>query len=367
MRFISASLGLLNAICASLAWLQPRVKKIKNWPRFQAWQIRRRRKFEYRHRISIYKKRLKFGAKHGHQSVKSARRKDLVPRETILAPKIFSLLKNADEFVTFLRVVDQKLRTRHVFVDMSAITDLTAEAVAVFIAVIKSIKHQNVKIGGSVPDSKVLAEKLEAFGFYDQVHRPISAISKHSGGHGTILHRESQFQLERDDTVQSEIASKMVDFARVALPGDQHKGVYTMFLEATTNTVEHASPVSGHSMTWVAGAYYDKERNVMSFTVIDRGVGILSSVKFQRALSALWGRVAWNSGEKLRQLLLGKMRSRTMEPHRGLGLPGAFTAFRAGRITDLAIICNRGFAHASKDRYTELTSAFDGTIIYWEA
>jgi hypothetical protein len=339
------------------------VKKIKNWRKYQTWQATRRRKYLWRHRISVYKLKLRRGSALGIQLAKSARRKDRLETATIKAPSKFSLLENPTETLEFLRDVGRKLRTRHLFVDMSRITMLTAEAVAAFVAVMKSLKHENVRITGNLPASPLLAIKLEDFGFYDQVTRRGSTSS--TAQHGTIVVK-NQFWIAKDDIVQSETAGRMVDFARKLRPGGLHKGVFTLFMEATTNTVEHASNTQ-RSTRWVGGAYFDKDRDVVSFTVIDRGVGILNSVKFQRDLGALWGRVAWDSGEKLRQLLLGKMRSRTKEPHRGLGLPGAFLAFKAGRITDLAIISNRGFAHARTDRYTELEVGFDGTIIYWEA
>ena len=340
------------------------MKKIKDWNKYQSWQATRRRKYLQRHRTSLYKLKLKRGDTQGIQLTKSARRKDHIATETIKAPARFSLLANPAEILEFLRDLDQKLRTRHLFIDMSGITMLTAEAVAVFVAVMHSLRHENVRISGNVPSSSVLARKLEDFGFYDHVKRrgSISAVSTH----GTILLNRDQFQIAKDDTVQSEIAGKMVDFARQMFPQGLHKGVFTLFMEATTNTVEHGSN-SDRPTRWVAGAYFDTDRNIMSFTVIDRGVGILNSVKFQRDLGALWGRVAWDAGEKLRQLLLGNMRSRTKEPHRGLGLPGAFQAFKAGRITDLAIISNRGFAHARANEFTELDIGFDGTIVYWEA
>ena len=312
----------------------------------------------------MYKLKLKRGSTQGVQLAKSAKRKDRIETETIKAPANFSLLDNPTEILEFLRDVDHKLRTRHLFIDMSGITTLTAEAVAAFVAVMKSLRHENVRISGNVPSSSQLATKLEDFGFYDHVKRPRSTPV--ASQHGTILLNRNQFKIAKDDTVQSEIAGKMVDFARQIFPQGLHKGVFTLFMEATTNTVEHGSNTN-RPTRWVAGAYFDKDRNVMSFTVIDRGVGILNSVKFQRDLSALWGRVAWDAGEKLRQLLLGKMRSRTKEPHRGLGLPGAFQAFKAGRISDLAIIGNRGFAHARTGQFAELAVGFDGTIVYWEA
>jgi hypothetical protein len=157
----------------------------------------------------------------------------------------------------------------------------------------------------------------------------------------------------------------MVDFARKIFPGELHKSVFTIFMEATINTIEHASNTN-QRILWVAGAYFDEGKDVICYTVIDQGVGILNSVRFRKDLGALWGRVTWNAGEKLRQLLLGKMRSRTSEPHRGKGLPGAYEALKDNRIEDLAIITNTGFAHAGADRFLEVDGGFDGTIIYWE-
>ncbi len=248
---------------------------------------------------------------------------------------------------------------------MKGVKRLTAEAVAAFVAVMKSESHENVRIGGNLPSDATVARKLDDFGFYDLVNRRWGSVGS-AGQRGKLMLKKTQFKIAKDDLVQAEIAGKMVDFAREVFPDSLHKGVYTMFMEATTNTVEHASGTKKPTQ-WIAGAYYDNERNVMSFTVIDRGVGILNSVKFVRAISSLWGRVTWDAGEKLRQLCHGKMRSSTEEAHRGLGIPGAFAAFQAQRIADLAIICNHGFAHVKENRFLELESSFDGTIIYWEA
>jgi anti-sigma regulatory factor (Ser/Thr protein kinase) len=281
---------------------------------------------------------------------------------TITAPAVFSLIENPQGVLRFLKEVDQKLRTRHVFFDMRGITSLTAEAVAAFIGVIKSSRHHNVSTRGNIPKISALADKLAAFGFYDHVNSTTltgavrGTISLHTGA--------GEYVLREKHEVRSETAGELVDFARRIFPASLHKGVFTMLIETTTNTIEHASKTSA-PVPWIAGAYFDEERKVLSFTVIDRGVGILGSVKFQKNLKSIWGMVSWDAGEKLRQLLLGKMRSQTQQAHRGKGLPGAFLALQAGRIADLAIISNDGFAHPKTGRYLE-TPGFDGTIVYWE-
>ena len=158
---------------------------------------------------------------------------------------------------------------------MSGITALTAEAVAAFVAVFKSVRHQNVKIGGNHPASPPLAEKLADFGFYEHVQSSKSSPAKR----GAMRIGGNEHLVRQSEKVRATNAAEMVDFARKIFPETLHKGVFTMFMEATTNTVEHASN-TGQPTRWVAGAYFDEERKVISFTVIDRGVGILNSVKF---------------------------------------------------------------------------------------
>ena len=145
------------------------VKKIRNRGKYETWQAARRLKYLLRRRASHYKRSLKRGGAHGVQTFKSAKRKDWLPIVTLIAPQNFSLLNNPREILAFLREFDQKLRTRHVAVDMSRIETLTAETVAVFVAVLKGVKHKNVKIRGNQPSSPELGEKLAKFGFYEHV------------------------------------------------------------------------------------------------------------------------------------------------------------------------------------------------------
>jgi anti-sigma regulatory factor (Ser/Thr protein kinase) len=309
----------------------------------------------------MYKRRLNNAERAGVQLPKSSRRKDKLPVVTIRPPAVFSIIENPEQTLAFLEELGQTLRTRHVFVDISGVTGLTPEAVAAFVAIFMSSKLHNMRIAGNHPKSEVLADKLRAFGFYDHVRS--SKSTPFGTGNIRITNYRSLVRFKRE--VNTEIAAEMVDFARSTFPTGLHKSVYTMFMEATTNTVEHASN-SNLPTLWVAGAYHDADRKVISFTVIDSGVGILNSVKFNRDLRSLWGRVSWDSGEKLRQLCLGKMRSRMQEVHRGRGLPGAYEAAQAARIADLVIITNRGFAHVKLGKYLETKQAFNGTIIYWE-
>jgi hypothetical protein len=47
-------------------------------------------------------------------------------------------------------------------------------------------------------------------------------------------------------------------------------------------------------------------------------------------------------------------------------LPSAYEAWKNGRVKNLVIIANNGYANAKKQEFRELSVAFDGTIVYWE-
>jgi hypothetical protein len=68
----------------------------------------------------------------------------------------------------------------------------------------------------------------------------------------------------------------------------------------------------------------------------------------------------------LRDILEGKIESRTGIPYRGKGLPAIYKAFLSGRISKLVIIANDVYANVADGDYRKMGTELGGTLLYWE-
>jgi predicted alpha/beta hydrolase family esterase len=156
-------------------------------------------------------------------------------------------------------------------------------------------------------------------------------------------------------------------FAMKQISGEErkHGPSYALLMETMGNTFDHASPNTMDKQQWWAAVYHDVINRRACFTFVDHGVGILRSYRFLQRMKH-WPGVFTDNGEKLRSLLLGQIPSRTKDKHRGRGLPKAYETWQAGRIKNLVVIANDAYANAEKQEFKQLSTSFDGTIIYWE-
>ena len=170
--------------------------------------------------------------------------------------------------------------------------------------------------------------------------------------------------------VDTESVQSLIAFGMNQLKLDEkHSPSYRMFCEAISNTYQHADRSHSGTKRWWAHAYYDADRDVVCFTSIDVGVGIVKSLERGQRLAELQKMriMGFSQVERLKMLLEGvTIPSRTGEPHRGRGLPSMRTECERGRIKNLVIATNGALARVSTDEHESLECEFPGTIVYWE-
>ena len=173
---------------------------------------------------------------------------------------------------------------------------------------------------GNEPKNPKLSDKFRDSGIYGSQFIRFSdgAIRK---AHGTIYRKSS-------DEVKGKIASALIEFATEKVFGEarKQKGVYTSLIECMNNTVNHATAPDTTKEVWWATVYFDADKRTAFFNFLDNGVGILESLrlKWQDSLLRLTG--LKDNAAIMREVLNGKMSSRTGLSYRGKGLPEIYNS-----------------------------------------
>lgn len=330
------------------------MKKLWKTQKFRLFQKRRQRRAEpARRRKDLRQTTLRLERR-------ERRKKNRKPKIDIIAPTRFSLVRDPETTLKFLKEIKEKSLKWNLFIRLRDVVLIDPEAVAAFVAVMEST--ENTYVGGDQPLEQVCRRRLHDFGFFERV-RGISPMSDSKG----------KIRMEHSgQKVEGKIAGEIMGFGMQKLGRDdlKHGPTYNILIESMANTFQHAGRTSGWK-TWWAAVYYDEREQKACFTVVDVGVGILDSPTLKQRVafgkskghfSGLWT----TQGEKLRDLLEGKIPSRTGERHRGRGLPSMYTAYKSGRISNLLVVSNRAFADAASGVFKQLRHDFRGTIIYWE-
>lgn len=306
-------------------------------------------------------KRRRHRARFIHKAQKPIERRTF---QTLVAPSEFSMIRNSDETISFLNRIRFYAGKYNLILDLSAVERLTADAVAALVATLAPFARQGVLIRGSVPRDPTAQSILVGSGFFEH-YRSVQPLPRVPHG---------QISQERSKKVQPDIARDLIHFGIKALTGSDRKcsASYRVLIECMSNTHNHA--LSGkaklthsqESATWWATVYADEARNRVCFTFVDGGVGIFDSVRLGKVRS-LYRFVGLQSDTGiLRDLLQGKVESRTGLPYRGKGLPAINRLSETHRIESLTILANDVHANVSAGEYRMLPVAFRGTLLYWE-
>ena len=283
---------------------------------------------------------------------------------TFLAPAVLSFLDDPQAAAEFFTRIQGFNKRRDIFVDLSVVRQITPDAIAVLLALVKFlVDARRVNVSGSYPDDAKATDKIRESGF-DQYVR----TSGHPGIglQGEIVRRDL---LMTSKKAEASRAKQLIDFAAGKGNRAGHlrlKPSYGHLLECMANTHQHAGPagLTGKE-TWWASVYRDRSRHCDCFTFIDMGVGIFRSLEMDMRLK-LYNLLNVTRPAILKRLLRGEIPSSTGKKYRGRGLPGLFESFRCSKIARLTIITNDVLADVQADRFTALPGSLKGVLLYWE-
>ncbi len=169
--------------------------------------------------------------------------------------------------------------------------------------------------------------------------------------------------------VDSVTARDIIAFGvrRLKKGSEKHGPSYSVFNELMANTFQHAGQEEGEHKWW-AGVFYDNLREIVCFTCVDSGSGILKSHNLKpwwlETSTKIWNKTS--DADKLEDIVNGRLPSRTGMEHRGKGLPNMRKMCKNGRLHNLTIVTNKVRGCVAKDEYQTLRSNFRGTLVYWE-
>jgi hypothetical protein len=269
---------------------------------------------------------------------------------------VFSLVRNPEEAIAFLREARFMGERYHLTFDLRGITTMTSDAVAALVATIRAMPQTAVR--GNLPSDAAVTEMLIQSGFFDFANslNPLPTCTR-----GKIFQRQSK-------KVEPTVARDLIHIGTEAIHGVARTNfsTYRVLIESMSNTHNHAAKAYTGIQTWWATVYADHQSGRVCYTFLDTGVGIFRSLKlgqFRRVfrLAGLTDNVSI-----LKDVLQGNVESRTGVRYRGKGLPAIYRRAQSGGIHSLTIITNDVHANIGTGEYKLLPTEFPGTLLYWE-
>lgn len=275
-------------------------------------------------------------------------------------PNNFSFIENPEEMIDcFAKAIDRARLGILIFFDLGKVR-VTSDGAAFLMSSLRSAKLLNKEVAGNLPEDESSRQLLYQSGFFDVVssRSPVPAPTN------SIVFT----QLKAD--IAPKIAAEVRKFATQGTFGKdvQYAPLYSLVTDLMQNTFDHAAldnPVKREN--WLLHVFFDESTKVSHFTFVDRGMGIIRTMKNSRRNDyRRWKRTLQTDQGILNDILRGYERSRTDDPQRGYGLPDMYQRFLGNNFSRLVVISNGAFIDFQKGICRKLRRKFEGTFIYWE-
>lgn len=291
--------------------------------------------------------------------------------EIIAIPSAFSLIHNAEESINAINKIEKAYaKKKKVFVELAKVEHISYGAIVVLLSIMVKFKTNGLDFNGDFPRNKRAQKKLSDSGFFDFLYRDIKNSDDYSLGTKIHTHANKVTDPQKTAKLLSQMSSQMWGEEKT------YPNIQSLLIELMTNTQNHASNEPGVNKHWWLSANYDKEKDVIFFSFIDYGVGILESINsksekncFHKALKKLGLLLGGKQDiDILEKLLNGEVHKiiESFEKHRGKGLPFIKKMNEENFISNLKIITNGVFGNITCNKYEELRNKLNGTYVYWE-
>lgn len=335
------------------------MKKITNKLRYKAKQRRAKHRGD-KQRL----RRSKRKGTYGGVSTFTPALPSKFPVITVSAPSILSLAQNPEGTIRFIQDIVEADKPRHdIMLDLDTVEVVTLDAVILLVSQIKGrVINKCRRIGGHEPKNEVVKEFLRRSGFYSHFSsKPESYNTNNNNGY--LKKREGK-------KVREDVAQELIHYANNKLYGEPHrpnKGIYRVLIECMANTRDHASIGQKEQENWWLAVYHSKEDNKVYFAFLDNGVGLFESTRLEGFLKSVGSIIGvYNRVDLLRDIIDGKVSSRTGLSYRGKGLPAIYTAMQRGFFSKLKIISNNVVLDAESREGRLFQPQFRGTCYTWE-
>ncbi len=332
------------------------------------------------------KKNLKRRTKHKHgkkkhessiveynRTVKKKYNYDKQTRRYIFrCPKIFSFLKNPVETTEFFNsilrfVMDSKNAKKILFMDLSAIADLTIDALMYLLAIVNNLNkkfNSNTMIAGNIPNNPNVQKLFNESGF-DKFVRYKGELE---------VTASNNIQIATGTKCNNALVKRIVDFVceKSYTAPRNISFLYNMIMELMSNTNKHAyNDERLLEPCWYLFVNYDENSNIVSFSFMDTGEGIPSTVRktfFEKLGKSFQSKKSKIEYRYVVSALNGEMRTATNLKYRGKGLPKIREICSNNQIQNMRIITNKADVLVETNDYKahDMRDALKGTLYYWQ-
>jgi len=283
------------------------------------------------------------------------------PIVPIKAPTNFSLINNTEETLAYFKAAHKKLKNKkRILFDISKITTLTTDAIAVQIAKIKDPRfHFNTGILGNAPTDENLKKLFLQSGFYEYVR---TRNTKPTNNKKLLIHEITNNRVEPDKAKEAYLLGLRHTFKNEEI----FEPLYNILIEIMQNTNNHAGSTRG-KYDWWLHVYNHPESAKTSYTFLDLGVGIFDSLpvqSFKRDFLELLG--LKSNLDLVPKLFAGEIKSRTARPERGKGIPQVYECSQHKFFEKFILISNDIYANLKTNENRLIKNQFNGTLFYWE-
>ena len=281
----------------------------------------------------------------------------------------FSLINNSEETTSFFNKLVNYINLPNnmitdVFIDIYETTELTIDALMYLLAIMMNLKSKHLKkyrFHGNSPKEENVKKLLTDSGFY-------RFVNYH--GNEPLSQSNNTIQIVSGEKCQTELAKRLSDFVaeKANVSFISCRFLYEICIELMSNSHKHAyfRKKNNAYPRWYCFAEYDEE-NRISFTFVDTGSGIPSTVKKNFAETIDFLKLKGNH-KYVVSALNGDFRTSTKKYNRGKGLPKIKEISATHKINNLHIITNKADVKVCGEETTsyDMNHSLMGTLYYWE-
>ncbi|CDA30828.1 putative uncharacterized protein [Clostridium sp. CAG:492] len=328
----------------------------KNNPEYRDF-IRRKNEKNLRQRTKRKKRKY---------TIKKYTRKDKKPYRIFSVPKIFSILENPEETISFFNNVIKEIEKiysnniLYIFlVDMEDVQKITGDALMYFLTVMRNYRVRGCKgiyWRGNFPKNEDISNFLKCSGFLGYLDTPKC----------NLMHTDENIQIKSGSLIEPNVMKSICDFTNDKLNTDRKYSRFlaNMLTELMTNTKDHAYN-SNNKFDFCWYVFVENSQDYIRYTFMDNGLGIPTTVN-KRLGEKIKEYINIDKEYKyIESCLSGNfLRTETNLTHRGKGLPEINSYYNDNKMSNLTIISNH--AYYQKNKSKDLINHLIGTIVYWE-
>ncbi len=274
------------------------------------------------------------------------------------APAIFNLQpEHADKVIEYINDIKNIGKSKNgIYLDLTEVTEIGIGAISMLLSLMSELGGNGMIFRGTKPRQKIPKDILEKSGFMNFVNGTVKNGNKNT--RNTIFSGDKRTNhTEILDAIHQSMVTVWDCNGRSPL-------LYGTIVEMIKNSCKHAFK-SDNKVRWHFAVNHDEENNVVKFSFVDNGIGVVGSYKLGALFKSLM-RFFGNNSDFIEAAYFEGIESKTGLPWRGTGLPTIHETFEDNIIKNFVVITNDAYCNFDTKVKTTLKNEFKGTYYYWE-